>query len=160
LWRPLVLGTLQKFGPILWGEGYDLLHELGLVGGAEFWSRRSTSGDLYAYFKEEVLLAGGGTDAEQANRTSGGVVKLVGSVGWDVDGFAGTDSRRVSAEGGFHLAFEQDEGLFEVVAMGRGSASGWDVHVDEAEAAVGLVAGEGDGAGIADEADVGKVAVG
>ena len=59
----------------------------------------------------------------------------MGRVGGDVDGLAGPYGGLRSAKGGFHLAVEEDEGLFEVVAMRRWAAAWRDVHVDEAEAA-------------------------
>ncbi len=85
------------------------------------------------------------------------VMKLVRSVGGDVQGFAGVRGRLLAAEGGFDLSFEDDERFFEVVAMGRRSSAGGDVHIDDAEASVGLLASYGDGVGVADESDVWEV---
>ena len=42
--------------------------------------------------------------------------------------------RLLAAEGRFHLTFEQDEGLLEVMPMRRRSAAWRDVHIDYAEA--------------------------
>jgi len=83
-------------------------------------------------------------------------VELVRGVGGDVEGLAGVGGGGDAAEGGFDLAFEEDEGLFEVVTVWRWAAAGWDVHVDEAEAAVGVCAREEDGVGVANQADVGR----
>jgi hypothetical protein len=38
--------------------------------------------------------------------------------------------------------------------MGRRTAAGWDVHIDQAVPTVCVIAGEQDGVGITDEADV------
>ena len=77
-----------------------------------------------------------------------GVVKLVGRVGGDVDGFTGDDGGLCSSEGGFDLALEEDEGLFEVVAMRWWAAAGRDVHVDQAEAFRCVFSGEENGVGV------------
>ena len=44
-------------------------------------------------------------------------MELVGSVGGDVDGFAGFGGGLLAAEGGFDLAVEEDEGFFKVVTV-------------------------------------------
>jgi hypothetical protein len=63
----------------------------------------------------------------------------------------------LAAEGGLYLAFKDDKGLFEVVAVRRWASAGWNVHVDKAEATGGPPSGEQDGVGVADETDVEKV---
>ena len=55
---------------------------------------------------------------------AGSVVKLMRSVGRNVQGFAGAHDRLLAAEGGFHLAFEQDKGLLEVMPMRGGPPPG------------------------------------
>jgi hypothetical protein len=84
-------------------------------------------------------------------------VKLMRSVRRNVQRVAGAHARLLAAEGRFHLTFEQDKGLLEVMPMRRRSATWRDVHVDDAEASVGLLARHGDGVGIADETDVREV---
>jgi hypothetical protein len=74
----------------------------------------------------------------------------MGSVGGDVQGFAGAEGRLLATEGGFHLALKQDEGLLEVMPVRWRTAAGRDVHVDDAEASGSLLAGHGDGICIAD----------
>src|ERR1700678_1373921 len=53
-------------------------------------------------------------------------------------------------------SLKKDESLLEVVAMGRRATAGRNVHVNDAKASVGLVAGHGDGIGISHDADVRK----
>jgi hypothetical protein len=50
-------------------------------------------------------------------------VKLMGSAGRDVHRLAGAEGRLPAAESGFHLAFEQDKGFLEVMAVRRASFS-------------------------------------
>jgi len=86
-------------------------------------------------------------------------VELVRGVAGDVNGVAGEDGGLLPADGGVHLAGEEDEGLFEAVAV-RGWAAVWrDVHVDKGEAAGGVGAGEKDGVGVADDAEVRQVLI-
>jgi hypothetical protein len=75
----------------------------------------------------------------------------------NVQGFAGADGRILATEGGFHLAFEDDKGLLEVMPVPWRTAAGRDVHVDDAEASGSLLAGHGNGVGIADQPDVRQV---
>jgi hypothetical protein len=110
-----------------------------------------------ADFKEEFLLTRGRADAKHAHGRGGDVVKLMRGVGRDLECVAGAGGQLFSAEDCLHLAFEQDECFLEVVAMGRWAASRRNVHVDDAEAACGVFTGHGDGVGVTDEADVGKV---
>jgi hypothetical protein len=84
-------------------------------------------------------------------------VKLMGSVGRNVQRLASAHDRLLATKGRFHLAFEQDKGLLEVMPMRRRPASRRDVHIDNAEASIGLLARHGDGVGIADQTDVRKV---
>jgi hypothetical protein len=79
------------------------------------------------------------------------------SVSRDVQGFAGADSKLLAAEGGFHLALKKDEGLLEVMPVRGRTATGRDVHVDDAEESSSLLACHGDGVSIADQSDVGEV---
>ncbi len=77
-------------------------------------------------------------------------------VGGDVDGFSCLDGRFCATEGGFDFAFEDGEGLFEVVAVWGRASAGRDVHVDEAVFSGGVFGGEENGVGVSDEADVGE----
>jgi hypothetical protein len=72
-----------------------------------------------------------------------------------VNGFAGLDGGLGAAEGGFDLAVEDGEGLFEVVAVWGRASAGRDVHVDEAVFSGGVFGVEQHGVGVSDEADVG-----
>ena len=78
-------------------------------------------------------------------------MKLVRGVGWNIDCVARTHDGRLTAEGGFHLAHKEDEGFFEVMAVGWWAAAGRDVHVDCAEAIVGIFAGDDDGIRVSDQ---------
>ena len=46
-------------------------------------------------------------------------MKLVRGVGWDIDCVASAHDGFLTTEGHLQLAFEQDEGFFEVVTMSR-----------------------------------------
>src|ERR1035438_10300837 len=83
-------------------------------------------------------------------------MELVRSVRRDVDGVASLDDGFLSTKGGLHLSLKKDESLLEVVAMRRRATAGRNVHVNDAKASVGLVAGDGDGIGISHDADVRK----
>jgi len=74
-----------------------------------------------------------------------------------MDGLAGAHGGLAAAEGCFHLAFEQNEGLLEVMAVRRWSAAGRDVHIDQAEACIGVFTRNGDGVSVADQADVREI---
>jgi hypothetical protein len=71
-------------------------------------------------------------------------MKLVRGVGWNIDCGARVHDGHLSTEGHFYLALKKDEGFFEVMTMRTGTAAGRDVHVDYAEAIVGVFAGDGD----------------
>ena len=76
-------------------------------------------------------------------------MKLVRGVGWNIDCVASAHDGFLTTEGHLQLAFQKDEGFFEVVTMRAGTAAGRHVHVDHAEAIVSVFAGDGDGIGIA-----------
>ena len=81
----------------------------------------------------------------------------MGSVGRNVQRVANPHDRLLATKGRFHLAFEQDKGLLEVMPM-RGRPAPWrDVHINNAEASIGLLARHCDRVGIADQTDVRKV---
>jgi len=79
----------------------------------------------------------------------------MGRVRGNIQRVAGTDDRLIATEGCFHLPFEQDKSLLEVMPMRWRSAAWWDVHINYAEASIGLLARHGDGVGIADQPKVG-----
>ncbi len=85
---------------------------------------------------------------------TGGVAEPVRRVGWDVDGFASSDDCLLPAEGGVNLAVKDGEGFFKVLAVWGRPAAGRNVHVDEAVAPRSVFAGDEDGVGVADEAEV------
>jgi hypothetical protein len=146
----------KEFGFVFGGERFYFVEEGGLSGCVEWWRWGGAGCYGDADLGEELFLTGGRTDAEEADGLVADVVELVGSVGGDVDCLAGLSGGFYAAEGGFDFAVEENEGLFEVVTVRGRAAVGRDVHVDEAEAAGGVVAGEKDGVGVADEADVGE----
>ena len=84
-------------------------------------------------------------------------MKLMRSVGRDVQRFSGAEGRLRPTESGFHLAFEEDKGLLEVMAVRWRAPAGRDMHVDDAEASGSLLACNGDGVGISDQPDVREV---
>ena len=84
-------------------------------------------------------------------------MKLMGSVGRNVQCVASAHGRLLAPEGCFHLAFEEDKGLFEVMPMRWRPATWRDVHINDAEASIGLLPRHGDGVGIADQTDVREV---
>src|SRR5450755_3483918 len=76
------------------------------------------------------------------------------SVGRNVHRLAGMHGRLLATEGCLHLAFEQDKGLLKVMPVWRRAASRRDMHINYAEASIGLLTCDGDCVGIADEANV------
>ena len=106
---------------------------------------------------KKFLLPSGRTNTEHAYGLTGSVVKLMRSVGRDVQGLTVAEGRLRAAESGFHLAFEEDKGFLEVMAVRWRTAAGRDVHVDDAEASGSLLACNGDGVGISDQPDVREV---
>src|SRR5580704_13914757 len=123
------LNCLEQLGAVFRGQGFGLFEEGGELLFGERRGRGGAGGDGLADLQEEVFLAGGGTGADEAGRFGRGIVELVGSVGGDVYRVACAGDGLAAAEGGFDLAFEDDEGFLEVVAVRAGSAAGWDVHV-------------------------------
>src|SRR5208282_544088 len=111
----------------------------------------------HSYFHEEVLLSCRRADTEHPYRPSRSVVKLVGSVGRNVECLAGVHDRFLAAKSCFHIAFEQDESFLEVVPMRRRPSAWRDMHIDHAEASIRLLARDCDGVGIADQTDVRQV---
>src|ERR1700722_15457168 len=100
------------------GERFYFLDECRLILFRELGRRCDTSGDRNSNLQEGFLLPGRRANAEHAYGLTRSIVKLMGSVGRNVQGFAGTDGRILAREGGFHLAFEEDKGLIEGVVVG------------------------------------------
>src|SRR5258705_6635359 len=65
-----------------------------------------------------------GEQIQSMVRLTGSVVKLMRSVGRDVQRLAGAEARLGAAESGFHLAFEQDKGFLEIMAVRWRTAAG------------------------------------
>src|SRR5690606_16290362 len=58
------------------------------------------------------------------------------------------------AEGELHFARQDGERLLKIVPVRRRPAAGWDMHVDQAVLAAGLLARKQHGVGITDETEV------
>src|SRR5947209_5196053 len=97
-------------------------------------------------------------DAEHTYRPGGRVVKLMRSVGGNVQSVSGTYDRLLATECCLHLTLEQDRGLLEVVSMGWRPATWRDVHIDDTKLSIGILARHGDGVGITDQPNVREVA--
>src|SRR5580700_4387010 len=138
---PTADGSLRfskQFSAVLGCERLNFLDECGLLFFVQLRRWRRTRGDLYSDLCEESLLSRGRADTEHADRPSGSVLKLMRSVGRNGQGVASAHGRLLPAEGCFHLPFEQDEGLFEVMPMRRRPATWRDVHIHYAEASICL----------------------
>src|SRR5437016_1981694 len=85
------------------------------------------------------------------------VVKLMGSVGGNIQCVARPYNDLLPPEGCFHLTFENDKCLLKVVTMRRRATIWRDVHFNYAEASSGIFALHRDGVGIADQSDVGQI---
>src|ERR1700722_2910508 len=139
------------------GERFYFLDECRLSLFREPGRRCDTRGDRNSNLQKEFLLPGRRANTEHAYGLTRSIVKLMRSVGRNVQGFAGADDRILATEGGFHLAFENDKGLLEVMPVRWRTTAGRNVHVDDAEASGSLLAGHGNGVGIADQPDVRQV---
>jgi NADPH:quinone reductase-like Zn-dependent oxidoreductase len=82
----------------------------------------------------------------------------VGCVGRYLDGLAGFYRLVLASESRLDLAVQNDEGLSEVVAMRRRSASRRDMHVDHAELARCVFAGDGYRVRVTNNSQVSKLA--
>jgi hypothetical protein len=70
---------------------------------------------------------------------------------------AGSRRALLPAEDRFHLAFEEDKCLFEVMTVEGRSAAGRDVHIDQAKRAGGSLPRNGDRLGVTYQTDVRQV---
>ena len=155
--NPSTLRLSQQFGTVLGGDRLHFFDECGLFVFVELRRRRRASGNPNSNFHEEFLLPSRRTNTEHAYGLTGDVAKLMRSVGRDVQRFSGAEGRLRAAESGFHLAFEEDKGLFEVMAVRWRTPAGRDMHVDDAEASGSLLACNGDGVSISDQPEVREV---
>jgi hypothetical protein len=147
----------QEFSFVFWrqGGGFGAEFLLGFCVGLR--RRRGSRRDAHADLLEEFFLPGWRADAKQARVLFSGVMELVRRIGRNVQGLAGARRGFHAAKRRLDLALEHHESFLEVVAMRRRAASGWDVHVDEAEFSGGVFAAEQNGVGVADQADVQRV---
>jgi len=65
-----------------------------------------------------------------------------------------------TAESDVEFAVKHYEGLFKIVAMRRRAAARGNMHVNKAEAPVGIVASEQNGVGVTDDTEVRKILIG
>src|ERR1035438_1353631 len=86
-------------------------------------------------------------------------MELVRSVRRDVDCVASLNNGLFPPKGSLHLSLKQDESLFKVVTMRSRAAARRNVHVDNAKASVGLIAGDRDGIGISHDANMRKALI-
>jgi hypothetical protein len=107
--------------------------------------------------RQEFILPCGGADAKHTHRRSRAVVKLMRSVGGNVQCLSRTHHRFLAAKGCLHLAFQENESFLEVMPVRRRTATRRYVHVDDAEASIGLLARHRDGVGVTHQTDVRKI---
>jgi hypothetical protein len=99
--------------------------------------------------REELVLAGRGTQTQQSRGIRAGVAEPVGCVGWHIDRFARSRRDALISKRHLDLAVEDSEHLLEVVAVRRRAATRGDVHVDQRVPAVRVAAGDQDRVGVA-----------
>src|ERR1700688_471837 len=155
--RTCELRFSKKFSSVLWRKCLNPLNECGLLFFTQLRRGRRTRGHRYPNLHEEFLLSRRGADTEHSYRTTRNIVKLVWSIGGDIQGVAGAHDRVLATERCLHFPFEQDKGLFEVMPMRWRPAAWRDVHINYAESSICVVARHGDRVGIADETDVREV---
>jgi len=153
--RLLICGfRLDEFRAVLGRKLLRFLHECRLCLFPELRGRSGSSGDRYAYLCEEFLLTGGRTEAQKTDCLLRSIGKRMRCVRRDAQGFAGAHRGLLATASSFNLTDKQSEGLFKIVAMRRRAASGWDVHVNQAVPAIGVLTREQDRIGISDKSDV------
>jgi len=135
------LGVLQELGFVFWGECLGFGSEFCVGFFVEFGQTCGTGGDRDAHLHEEFFLACGSANAEESRRFFPSIAELVRGVGGAVNGLARGYDGLCSAKDGLDLAFENNERFFKVVAVRRRSASRRNVHVDQAKAVSGVLAG-------------------
>src|SRR5205807_509300 len=116
--------TLRPYASLSSSVRYHLFDECCPFAFVELRRRRGASGDRNSNFLEEFLLSSGRTNTEHAYGLIGSVVKLMRSVGRDVQRLAGAEGRLRAAESGLHLAFEENKGLLDSCRCGGGPPPG------------------------------------
>ena len=86
-------------------------------------------------------------------------MELMRGIRWNVDRIACANGGFFASKRHFDLALEQYESLFEVVAMWTGSTTRRNVHVDHAEAFVGVVSRNCDCVCVANKTNVLQLSV-
>ena len=144
--HPLCL--FEQLRPVFRSQRHNFFHQLGLLGFTELRRRRSPSRNGCSDCREEVVLSGRRANADQTSRVGRGVVKTMGGVGGNVDGVARLHDRFLTTKRRFHFAFQENEGLLEVMPMRRRASSRRNMHIDYAEPPGCLRSGNGDGVGV------------
>lgn len=144
----------EQLCAVLGRESRYFFPERRLSGRVEWGWRGGASGDRNADFFEEILLTGGGADAQDPCRLDTGVTELVRCVRRYVERLACGDRDGLTTECRLELAVEDDEGLLEVMPVWRRTPSDRDMHVDQAKASRGVLSGEKDGVSVADDAEM------
>jgi hypothetical protein len=104
--------------------------------------------------REELFLTGGRAYTQQADILFRGVGERVRGIRWEAHGLTGSHRHFFAPERGFNFALEQRERFLEVMAVRRRTTSGRDVHIEQAVAAIGVLAGKNDRVGVSDKSDV------
>jgi len=131
---------LQKFRPVFRGELDGFGNDGSLCRLIKLRRRRRSAGHGDADLSEKLFLTGWRTDAEQAYGSIRGVDEGMRRIGRDVDRLSYFHIHFFAPKGECDLAIEEGKRLLEVVAMGRRSPAGWNVHVDQAITAIGIIA--------------------
>src|ERR1039458_175541 len=86
-------------------------------------------------------------------------MKLVRCIRRNIDCVARSYDRFCTTEGSLQFTFQQDKGLFEIVAMGWRATPRRNMHVHDTEAFSGGIARHKQGVGISHDADMSQVVV-
>jgi hypothetical protein len=81
-------------------------------------------------------------------------LKLVRSVGRDVNGLALSYNRLGTSKGSLDFTFQKDERLLKVVPVRRGTAARWDMHIDKTEACICVFPRQKDRVSVSHQSDV------
>jgi hypothetical protein len=144
----------EDFVFVFRGKAHDFRYPMGTCGVVEDGQGAGSRRHAVADFQKESFLSGGRDETQHPRWLVGCIFECVGRVGRDV--YCRTDAgcRVGAAKGQLDLAFEDVKHLVEVVAVRRGPAARWNEHVDEREAATGLLAGDQDCVDVAKYGDV------
>ena len=156
IFEAIFLRLFEQLRPVLGSQRHNFLHERGLLLFVELRRRCGPSRNRRSHFLEKFILTGRRADAEQPGGVRRSVVKTMGGVGRNVDGFACFHDRLLTTERRLHFTFQKNEGLLEVMSVWRRTASRWNVHIDHAESSRCFRSGDGDGVGVSDESNVRK----